>query len=159
MTKQGVYFWIIMASAFVAALALRLARINVEPKVTYDSKVSKPFCGITSVATICALRGINTTMSEVYRCAGVNNDGTSSLGCKRALKALGVTSDAVRFKSVADLPEGVPILCALRSMRGLHAVVIIRRSNEVLFIDGQIVNRFPEKHVDALTEHVALVPY
>lgn len=117
-----------------------------------------PFCGLVSVATICSLKGIETNISTVYRHAGVQNEGTSLAHCQRALEELGVLYKAIRFKAAKNLPEGVPILCTLRAKKGLHAVVIFRRADNVLVIDGQRTLRKSTDWLDSVTVNLALVP-
>jgi hypothetical protein len=78
--------------------------------------------------------------------------------CHRSLEELGVPCDAIHFRSVNDLPEAVPILCVLRRRNGLHSVVIIRRADRVLVIDGQHTFRQTTKWLDSVTAYVGLVP-
>jgi len=125
----------------------------------YESSATGPFCGLTSVATICSLKGIETNISTVYRHAGADKKGYTSLAnCQRALQELGVPCDAVRFKSARDLPPGVPVLCALRQLKGLHAVVIIRNQDKVLVIDGQISFKESTQWLDRVTAHNGVIP-
>lgn len=128
------------------------------PRPAYTSRMTRPYCGLVAVANICAFYGVETNMSEVYQYAGVGDEGTTLLGCKQALQALGIRSEALRFKSVASLPEGIPILCVLRKESGAHAAVIVRRADQAILIDGQEVRRISLDRLDKITEHMALVP-
>ena len=106
---------------------------------TMDSQI----CGPAAVVNVCSLHGVRAELSEVFKYAAVSGETTVSLlGCKRALDRYGIRSEAVRFKSIVHLPEGVPILCVMRKQRLPHAVAMIRHGDKTLLVDGQKTEEF-----------------
>lgn len=121
-------------------------------------------CGLSAIANICRMYGEPLEMTEAYRRAGVPLDhrrGISLLGCKRALEASGIDCEALRFRSVNDLPEGTPILFTLhgRDRRNdrLHATVIMRSGKRVLLVDGHNISVVTSEYLDAHTGHIAVL--
>jgi ABC-type bacteriocin/lantibiotic exporter with double-glycine peptidase domain len=115
-------------------------------------------CGLTAVVNICSLHGIRADFIELCKQAATTyGKDITLLVCRQALEERGIRSNAVRFKSITNLPEGSPLICVLRKKRGLHAVAALRRGNEVLLIDGQSIKRFSTDYIDGVTENVALV--
>jgi hypothetical protein len=124
------------------------------------AEFTKPICGISAVATICSLRGRPVDMGTVVCHTGLEDRGISLRGCLTALNDLGVSSLAVRFRSVADLPERVPCLCVVRTMKGTgrHAIVVIRSADTFLIIDGPQSRETDRRYLESVSEHLALVP-
>ena len=132
--------------------------LNSKSDPPHGSGMESEICGLTAVVNICSLHGVRADFIELCKyVAAADEKETTLLVCKETLEQLGIESKAVRFKSIANLPQGVPILCVLRRKKGLHAVVTIRRGSEVMLIDGQKIERFSVDHMDDSTENVALV--
>jgi hypothetical protein len=153
---------IVLVSMMVAGAAggMTLAgrwhfRAYYEPPVANAS----PLCGLSAVRAVCALRGVETSLSEVTRYAGVDSSGTKLEGCMKALSALGVPNTAVSFKSVMDLPEGRPHVCLMRTRSGYHAIAIVRRGEKCVTVDGSVIREVTSKEVDGLTAGMAVITH
>lgn len=160
MNKRSLHLGMILGAICFVILAGSLICLSVKPDTYYGSGMESEICGLTAVVNICSLHGIRADFIELCKyIAATDEKKTTLLACKEALEQLGIESEAVRFKSAANLPEGVPILCVLRRKKGFHAAAAIRRADRVLLIDGQKIERCSVGHMDNYTENVALVTY
>jgi hypothetical protein len=121
---------------------------------------SRPFCGLSAVATICTIAGRPANLSEVYLHAGATDKGTTLAQCQQALTSLDVPNKFVRFRSLSELPERVPILCPLHVGIGRpsHAVVIYRIMDRTLMIDGRHIAVVDVGELSKVTLGLAIVP-
>jgi ABC-type bacteriocin/lantibiotic exporter with double-glycine peptidase domain len=160
MNKRTFHLVMIFGITCAVILAILCVWLNVKSDPVYKAGMESEICGMTSVINVCSLHGVRTDFIEICKyVAETCVHETTLLTCKEVLESQGIKSKAVSFKSIANLPEGIPIICTLRRKKGLHAVVVIRRSDEALVIDGQKVNRFPTNNMDDLTGNVALITY
>jgi ABC-type bacteriocin/lantibiotic exporter with double-glycine peptidase domain len=158
MDKRILKFGLTVVFVYIVIYFVLLLCLNVKSNPTYGSGMESEICGLTAVVNICSLHGVRADFIELCKyIATTDEKETTLLACKEALEQLGINSKAVRFKSIANLPQGVPILCVLRKEKGLHAAVTIRRGGKVLLIDGQKIERFSVDHMDDYAENVALV--
>ena len=141
-----------------------MLQVNDDVKSTVHLRKGSSVCGLTAVVNICRMSGIPLELHEAYRRSGTVLDhkrGISLLGCKRALESSGLRCETLRFKSVLDLPEAVPILLTLKgedqTKSRLHAVVALRRDKRLLIIDGHEVNEFRSIDIDRKTANIAII--
>jgi ABC-type bacteriocin/lantibiotic exporter with double-glycine peptidase domain len=147
------------AIVVVSTVIGTVAWVSAEDDALYVPPPSgQAYCGLVSVANLCGLYHITTNMSEVYKYAGMTKEGTPVSACMRALNALGVPVDLVRFRSLSELPERRPFICVMRTRYGHHAVVALRRCTNVLLVDEQEIRTERISDLDRATAHVALVP-
>jgi ABC-type bacteriocin/lantibiotic exporter with double-glycine peptidase domain len=150
-------FAIVVSAGSASAVMFRSNRQD--PKFYLPAtKGVHPFCGLVAVSTLAELYHEHRTLSAITASAGVGDTGTSLLGCKRALRNIGIECDALQAASVTDLPLDHPFIYVLRTKLGMHAVVAIRRSDSVLVIDGPSAKEFPATYIDSVSEGLALVP-
>jgi ABC-type bacteriocin/lantibiotic exporter with double-glycine peptidase domain len=122
---------------------------------------SRPFCGLSAVATICTMAGRTTNLSEAFLHAGVTAKGTTLAQCQQAMTSLGVPNKLVEFTSLSELPERVPILCPLHvrtDQDQFHAVTVYRVKDRVLVIDGRHTQACDVDMLSKATLGLAIVP-
>lgn len=121
-------------------------------------KWPQSICGPAAVVNLCALRGVETDLSAVQPWMPRTRGPVSVQACLDALQAMGVPCEHRSFASVMELPELTPCFCVLRVREGLHAVVIVRKGEGALVIDGGQTEEMSVSSLDRVSVHTALVP-